>query len=214
MTGTESPLERFFAPPFEVQTYRNLLYVALAFPLGLLYWIALSIGAVMGIATTPLLVGVPILAAVLVFARHLAAFEGWLARELLDVDVAYEAALPAGDGIVSALLELLRTPRTYRTIGYLFAKFLLGTVSFVVLTATGSITVALLLAPVLYDQPDVAYRMGSWQVETVVGAAGLFALGIVAVFASLHLINLCARLSGRFAATMLGPGIDGDQSVE
>lgn len=214
MTGTESSLARFLATPFHGQTYGNLLYVALAFPLGLLYWTVLSVGFSFGIGTIPLLVGVPILAAVLVFALQLAAFEAWLARTLLDVEVAYEPAGLDGEGLVADLLVLLQTARTYRAIGYLFAKFLLGTVSFTFLATAGSLSVGLLLAPVLYDHPEVAYQAGSWQVETAAGAAGLFAFGVVAVFASLYLLNLWARLSGAFAAALLGPSTDEASSTE
>lgn len=214
MTGTVSSLERFLAVPLEGRTYRNLLYVALTFPLGLLYWTVLSVGFTFGIGTIPLLVGVPILAAVLAFTLYLAAFEAWLARTLLDVEVTYETASLDGEGIVSDLLGLLQTPRTYRAIGYLFSKLFTGTVSFVVLVTAGSLSVGLLLAPVLYDHPDVAYQMGGWQVETLVGATGLFGLGVVALFASMHLINLWGRLSGVFAATMLGSDAAGDPSTE
>ena len=44
-----SPLIRFLRAPIEARSYTNLLFLALAFPLGLAYFIFLTVGLALGV---------------------------------------------------------------------------------------------------------------------------------------------------------------------
>lgn len=76
----------FFGVPFQPQTYLNLLYLLLAFPLGLAYFIFAAVGLSLGVGLAVLVVGIPILLLVVLSALGIAAFELWLADRLLDSD--------------------------------------------------------------------------------------------------------------------------------
>ena len=64
---------RFFTAPVEVRTYTNLFYLALAFPLGLFYFIFLLTGLALGFGLTIIWIGLPILAVVLAASWGMAA---------------------------------------------------------------------------------------------------------------------------------------------
>lgn len=51
-TTSRHPLARFLAAPLEARSYTNLLYLALAFPLGLSYFIFLAVGLSLAVRQT------------------------------------------------------------------------------------------------------------------------------------------------------------------
>ncbi|WP_323170995.1 sensor domain-containing protein [Natrialba sp. PRR66] len=70
----------------ERQTYRNLCYLLLAIPIGIVYQFGLTLGF-LGAIFAVVLVGIPILLCTIVGARYLAAFERRLANRLLTTDI-------------------------------------------------------------------------------------------------------------------------------
>ena len=83
---TARHLRSFVAVPLRPQTYLNLLYLALAFPLGVLYFVLFVVGLSLGISLTILVIGIPLLLLVVAGALVIATFERWLARVLLGVE--------------------------------------------------------------------------------------------------------------------------------
>src|SRR6476659_10025237 len=73
-------LRLFLGAPFRLRTYTNLLYLLLAFPLGLAYFVFLAVGLTTGI-------GLPILALTFAGSWAFAAFERQAAILLLGADV-------------------------------------------------------------------------------------------------------------------------------
>ena len=62
-------LRQIFGAPFRLRTYKNLLYLTLAMPLGLAYFVFLIVGLALGFGLTLIWIGLPLLA--LVFAATL-----------------------------------------------------------------------------------------------------------------------------------------------
>jgi len=87
----------------DVQTYKNLLYLLLAFPPGLAYYVVLVVSFSLGIALSVLVVGLGILLVAVVGPRLVASFERGLANVLLGTTVP-EPTDPAesGGGIVGS----------------------------------------------------------------------------------------------------------------
>ena len=154
-------LRSFFAVPFDPQTYLNLLYLALAFPLGLLYVIFAVVGVSLGVALTIVIVGVPILLVVVAVALGIAGFERWQASLLLGVTFDDDAATADGsdDGdtpaAVRRALGVLADPATWLAVVYLPVKFAVGTAALVFITAVLSTAVSMLFVPLYYQQPGV-----------------------------------------------------------
>jgi hypothetical protein len=57
------------------------------FPLGVAYFVVLTVGAVLGLGLTVALVGIPLLVGVILESRYLSAFERKFTNELLKLDI-------------------------------------------------------------------------------------------------------------------------------
>jgi hypothetical protein len=218
-----APARRFFAAPFRAQTYRSLAYLALAFPLGLAYFVGLTVGVSLGLGLFITLVGIPILIATLAGATVVAGFEAHLVKRLLGVeanspelvrefDSGDKPALP-GDGMVDSAKRLVTAPSTWTSVALVLTKFVFGLVSFVALTVTATLGAVMLAAPFVYDGTpgwvgvtESQYRIGSWTVETLPEAVAVAAAGVVFAFVALNLLNGFAALQARYTAALLGDG--------
>ncbi len=188
---------------FRAQTYRNILYLIAAFPLGLGYFIFLVTGLSVGLGSALAGVGIPILAATLLGWWGLAAFERQLTIWWLRIDIRplYHPR-PVGLGPWRWLRLHLGSSVTWTSLLYLLAKFPLSLISFVVATGLTAATARLVLAPLPY-LIDVATGQ-QLNAAALTGTLSFSALGLVLGLITLHLLNGLAVLSGRFARLMLG----------
>lgn len=200
------------------QTYKNLLYLVLAFPLGLLYWSILTFGFVFGLFLTIFAVGIAILVATVAAARVLAQFERWLANRLLTVDLEEPDDRPPSEGTWSSVRAILDAPSTWRGIGFLTLKLWVGIFGLVLLASLVNV-LDLLTAPIRYpysvefgtvnEQPVV------WSIDTLPEAVLAVPLAVVAGIIVLNVANGFAYAAERMAAALLdrreGPG---ESSVE
>ncbi|WP_164471532.1 sensor domain-containing protein [Halosimplex salinum] len=207
-TSISSALGRFFGVAVDPQTYRNLTYLLLTFPLGVLYFTMLWGGGSAGIAMIPILVGIPLLVAVLAVAVNLAELETRLARGLLDSDVTYETPNPTDETLVEYATRLATDPRSYLAVGYLLSKFVVGLAAFVGLTVLGTLSASFALAPLLYSHPEIAYQLGPTTVDTLPVALALSAGGVLLAVVSLHVCNFAARALGEYTEVLLGTGAE------
>ena len=81
-------LDIVFGPATDAQTYLNLLYLLLAFPLGIAYFVFLIFGMSLGAGLAVIFVGVPILMGMLFACLSLGAFERLMARSMLHLSIA------------------------------------------------------------------------------------------------------------------------------
>ncbi len=197
-------LVRFFMAPAEIRTYTNLLYLTLAFPLGIFYFTFLITGLALGFGLTIIWIGLPILALVFAGSFGMAALERRLAIHLLDAKVPPMAAPRTGtqESLWKALQEFLSNPVTWKGMAFLFLKFPMGIVSFVMTVALLSASVALILTPVLYPWTDV--YIGYWVVDSLPAALVLSAVGMMSLLISLNILNLLALGWREIAQMMLG----------
>lgn len=199
-----SLLERFFRAPFEARTYGNLLYLALAFPLGLAYFVFLAVGLSLGLGLTIVWVGLPILAFVLLGSWGLAALERQMAIHLLGAEVPPRTApVPAAERtVLQQARDFLTNPVTWKGLGYLAVKFPLGVATFVVLVTSLALSGGLLASPLLYDFGQI--QIGLWRVDTLPEALGAALLGLVFGLVSLNLLNAVALAWRKLASALLG----------
>ena len=224
-TLTDS-LRGFFGVPFRGQTYRSLAYLLLAFPLGIAYFVVVSVGVATGVGLLVTLVGVPILLVTLYGVTLIAGFEASLARHLLDMDIPAPKSLKRGDQHGSVSLDslltwarrIVTTPTTWTALVLVGVKFVFGTVAFAVLTAAAASSLVLLATPIVV-LTDVPLQVGSagdgitvgiltsgdplWVVDTLPEAAGLAVVGLFATLVTLHLANGLAKFGGLSTAALL-----------
>ena len=194
--------ERFFGVIAQGQSYLNIVYLFLSFPLGLFYFIFLIVGLSLGVGLTIIWIGIPILLAVLAGWWGMLAFEREMANRLLNVDIPPLARDPnPPEGMWERIKATLVNPVTWKGLVYLLARFPLGILAFVVVVTWLSLTLGLISAPFV-----VSY--GSFAIEGRVGTmneALLCAfLGVVIGLAGMHFMNLLAYIFGQFAVLMLG----------
>ncbi|MFB6081280.1 MAG: sensor domain-containing protein [Halanaeroarchaeum sp.] len=141
--------------PIRPQTYLNLLYLGLAFPLGLAYFVALSVGFSLGIAVTLLVVGIVLLLAMFVLVLVLGTVERYLAVWLLRVDIPDpDWAVLDAEGPKHRVLALLLDANTWTALVFLATKLGVGVVSFSALVTLLVTSVVLVGAPLAtYDDP-------------------------------------------------------------
>lgn len=204
-----SPFIQFLRAPIEARSYKNLLFLALAFPLGLTYFLFLTVGLSLGVGLTLIWVGIPILALVFAGSWGMTALERQLAIHLLGAAVppmspAPPAAPSAPRGFWRTVQDFLGNPVTWKGMGYLLIKLPLGVVTFAVTVFLLSLSAAFLIAP-------FAYPMGLLELDGVVftvdspGSALLCGVvGLLIAFLSLHALNGLAWIWRALASAMLG----------
>lgn len=222
-------LRRFVGVAFEGYTYRRLLYLALAFPLGIAYFVTLVVTFALGVSLAVLLVGIPILVVAIAFSIGFLALERVLASLLLDVE--FDSSMkPGSDSVGEYLRRILVHRRTLLGLVYLPSKLFVGIGAFVLLWCTVGISASLLLTPLYYEGVTVGIHLpetvhlsadlgfswgdrtvelaipvsiGSWIADSLVDALGLSIVGCCLLLASLHLTNLAGRLLAVYARLLL-----------
>ena len=201
-------LTQFFGVIIRRQPYLNFLYLLLAFPLGVFYFIFLVVGLSLGISLIIIWVGLLILPIVFAVWWTLAAFERQLAIWLLNENIPPMARQgPLIPGWWEMILVYLRNPVTWKSLVYLFVKFILGIVSFVVVVTLGTLTISFVTMPAYYwmVKPQIWITWQKiWEIDSLPEALIMSLIGLGLLFLSLHIFNGLAWLSGKFARLMLG----------
>jgi hypothetical protein len=205
-----TPIGRFVCAPIELRSYANLLYLSLAFPLGLAYFIFLTVGLALGFGLVIVWVGIPILALVLAGSWLLAMLERQMAIYLLGTEVPPmrpQPREPAGS-LWQRLRAFLANPVTWKGMGYLALKFPFGVATFVVAVTLMSLSLGFLLTPLVYAWAPVGLTVSLdgpfWAIDTP-GEAFLCSLfGLALTVVSVNLLNALALAWGKLATALLG----------
>jgi len=217
--------ESKFRVLWEKQTYLNLLYLLVSFPLGIFYCVFLLLGLISSLSTTTTAVlGVFVLLLVIFVWWRLARFERNLAMRWLHVEISpmapsHKEGLSRSERFRAHLTNAV----TWKSLAYLFLKFPLGTISFVVILnmfvltlglTVCSLIIGLLVMPFLYLFRAISRRRGAWRGARTSGEGvavdrvRLFLLlsitGFGFVLIAFHVLNALAYVSGQFARVMLG----------
>lgn len=196
VNGPRDFLREFFLAPAHARTWLNLVYLLLAFPLGLLYFVFLTVGGAVGLSLALLWVGLPLLLVTVGAWWTFAAFERILGRHLLGLDLT-EAARPweTADRMLGKLRAHFTAASTWKDLAFVLLKFPLGVASFVIVTAFGGATGALLLAPATGAWAGHhVISIGGWQISSGWEAVLSIALGLLGFFLTLAVVNGLAAL--------------------
>ncbi|WP_253738238.1 sensor domain-containing protein [Halohasta salina] len=207
-------LVQFLAVPFDGDTYRRLLYLVIACPLAVAYFLVTSTGLSVGVGLSVTVIGLPILLVTLVTVTWAAWFESYLARRCLDRESATPVALTglrmdldAEDiGIYTACKRFVTDPSTWTSLGLVAVKSVFGLVAFIVLVTLTTVVATLIAAPALYDNPEFPYQVATYTVDTLPEAVGLSVAGVLLGLASLHLLNAIAEFGGLLTESLLAAG--------
>ncbi len=200
----------FLTAPLRVRSYTNFLYLALAFPLGLAYFVFLAVGFSLGLGLTIVWIGLPILAAVFALSWGAVALERFMAIRMLGAAVPPMAPAPDAaqtpPGFWSRIGAFLSNPVTWKGISFLLLKFPLGVATFVVTVFLVALTGGFLSAPFVYPWQDVSFALtvGAWEVDTLGESLVCFGIGLVLALISFNVLNGLGAAWKHLAAFLLG----------
>src|SRR5579871_423982 len=194
------------------QSYRNILYLLLAFPLGLFYLLVLTTGITLVTSTVMIWIGFPIFLLLVHIWWHLAIFERDMAIRSLRVEIApMGAGTPAWEHWWKDWRARLSNPMTWKTLAYVLLKFPLGCISMlitvvllalslgitIVCLVLGCITAPFfLLIGALRHMPEPGQRLRRYLLFALSG----FGLTILTFSA----LNGLAYVAGQLARSLLG----------
>ncbi|MGH7543355.1 MAG: sensor domain-containing protein [Gemmatimonadota bacterium] len=198
------PFRGFFGVLAWRQSYLNIVYLILGFPLGLAYFVLYVTGGALGIGLLIVTVGAAILLLLILAAQWLGVFERLLAVHLLGVPIAPgHTPWKEGESLGRYLKAVLRNRTTWTGLFYLLMKFPLGLASWIVTVVALSVTLGLIAAP-LVDYFGGNIMLWRW-VPVTRGELFLVSLiGLAMVVPVIHLLNGLAWLWGRFTRVMVG----------
>jgi hypothetical protein len=194
----------FFGVVARGRSYLNILYLLLAFPLGIAYFIFLSVGWSLGLGLLIIWIGLIVLAIVLGGSWLFSAFERQQAIHLLGAEVSpmWPDADKGNESVWKRFVAFLGNRVTWTGMVFLLLKFPLGVASFVVAITSLSVSISLLLAPFYYrwDRPDFSF----WVVDTLPEALLCSLIGALLLIMSLHLLNGLAWVWKGLSRVLLG----------
>ncbi|WP_420628112.1 sensor domain-containing protein [Candidatus Leptofilum sp.] len=205
MKSSTSQLADHFAILGEKQTYFNLIYLLLAFPLGIAYFVISVTGLSLGIGLLIIWVGLFVLLALFAGWWGLAAMERLLAIHLLGEEIAPMNSPISNKGNLWERTKAHFTDAvTWKSALYLLLKFPVGIASFVVTITAVSVCGTLIFAPFIYQTGNIS--VFAWRIDTLFEALLATGFGLLITPYAIQLLNKAAELSGQFARFMLSNG--------
>lgn len=188
------------------RTYRHLLYLLLAIPLGFVYSTGFTVVAI-GLVLSVVLVGVAILLATLIASRLVAGFERRLANALLGTDLRRPADLTDADDGFAGVRKYVDARSTWAGLGFLSLKFWVSLFAFVPVFLLGN-ALPLVAAPLRYPYVagfgEVNGEPVTWAIDTMPEALVALLLGVGGALLALHATNLAAYVARQMTVGLLG----------
>lgn len=191
------------------QSYLNVLYLLLALPLGVIYFVVLVTGMALSLGLAITWFSVPVSFATLVAVRKLAALERNLTVWLLNADIKETSTQPTPHlGLWKQIRAYIFDANTWRNLIYLLVKLPLGVLSFSITVTLLVLAIALILTPIAYaiNRDWIAIQVFKLQVDTMVKSLLAAPVGFGIGLFSLYVTNGIAWASKRWAWLMLEQG--------
>jgi len=196
-------MKNFFGIIAKPEPWLNILYNLISFPLGIFYFVFLLTGIVLGLSLLIIWVGIIILLAMILIWWYLSVFERELAILFCRVKIApMKREEDEGKSLWGKFVLHLKQPVTWKGLLFLFMKFPIGILQFVVTVTIISVVGGLISAPFTYSYIDM--NIGSFYITSLSMAIYCCLLGIMLIFPVLHLFNFLSIILGQFASVLLG----------
>ncbi len=211
---------RFFGVAADPRTYGALFYMVLALATGIFYFTWAVTGVSLSISFSILIIGIPFVVLFLSSVRGLSLLEGRIVETLLGVRMPRRPPYPEqkGQPLLKRIGAMFTDSRTWTTLFYMLLMLPLGIIYFTLSVTLLSVSLSFASAPILklaghllhFEAGDCTGQaegfcraidwLGSWS-----GAFALSILGVLMLFATLHLIRGLGQLHGQLAKHLLVP---------
>ena len=201
------PVVRAVAPFLDPRAWGAVAYVWLGFPLGLAWFIGLTVGFAAGVPLTLVWVGFLLLFATVVAAWGAEGLERRLAMSLLGARVPERRARAEGrESFRRWFSSVVGGPAFWKGLAFLLLRFSLGLAGWVVSVVAFAISLAFLATPVLVSLEVGEVRIPFRFVDTGVDALPLALAGLVGLIGTFHLHRAMGWAWARLAEVLLGAG--------
>lgn len=206
---------RFFGVAADPHTYGAMFYMLLALATGIFYFVWAVTGTALSFGLSILIVGIPFIVLFLGTVRALSLLEGRIVEVMLGVRMPRRPPYPTqGLSLMKRIGVMFTDARTWSTLFYMVVMLPLGIIYFTITVTLLSLSVGFIGAPFVkaftgydvinMDRDGVIYHGPGWA-----GDIGLCLLGIVLLFATLHLVRAIGKLHGQIAKHLLVRSTDG-----
>lgn len=209
---------RFFGVAVDPRTYGALFYMLLSLATGIFYFTWAVTGLSLSAGLSVLIIGLPFIVLFFGSVRVLSLVEGRIVEAMLGMRMPRRPVYPTqGMTLMRRIGSMFTDVHTWTTLCYMWLMLPLGIAYFTVAVTLLSVSVAFIGAPLamlfhrdwlagLYVNHQVLVDWGFGAHEAGWGdAVALCVLGIVLLFATLHLARALGRMHGHIAKHMLVP---------
>ena len=199
-------LGRFFGVVIEPRAWGALLYLLLAMATGIIYFTWTVTGISLSLGLLVLIIGIPIAGIFILSTRGLALLEGRMVEALLGIRMPHRPLFSKKDqGLWGKFKALLIDRYTWFSMFYMLLQLPLGIAYFTVFITLISISLGLVLTPILelvfnvpmFTNNGSLYYLNGWMMPIAVIA------GVLLFFLTLHLAKIIGNLHGKLAKAML-----------
>jgi uncharacterized membrane protein len=206
-----SVLGKFFGVAADPHTYGALFYLLLALVTGIFYFTWAVTGLSLSAGLSVLIIGIPFFLLFLGSVRGLSLLEGRIVETMLGVRMPRRPPYPAQQGLplLKRIGAMFTDGRTWTTMFYMLLMLPLGIIYFTIAVTFLSVSLAFIGSPFVkafgfnvinMDVDGFSYYGPGWA-----GTIALCLVGVVLLFASLHLVRGIGRVHGQIAKHLLVP---------
>jgi uncharacterized membrane protein len=201
-----SAIGRFFAVYSDPRAYLSIAYMLLALATGILYFTFAVTGSALTAGFAILIIGVPFFLLFIGSARVLALAEGRLVESMLGVRMPRRPVHPGPPvNLWTRIVDMVKDPRTWGTLLYLFAMLPLGLFYFTFVVVGIAVSLALVAGPIVV----LLHLAGLITIDGTINGPHpallplIAILGIVLLTTTLHLSRGIGYLHGQLAKYLL-----------
>jgi uncharacterized membrane protein len=211
-----SPAGRFFGVAADPHTYGAMFYMLLALATGIFYFTWAVTGVSLSAGLSVLIIGLPFIVLFIGSVRALALVEGRIVEAMLGARMPRRPPYPAaGLPLMKRIGAMFTDARTWGTLLYMLLMLPLGIGYFTLTVTLLAVSIGLLVAPVvmlfrhdwlagIYVDRAITVDWGfGAHVPSWGDALVMCAVGIVLLFATLHLVRALGRMHGEIARALL-----------
>jgi hypothetical protein len=209
---------RFFGVAVDPRTWGSLFYLLLSLATGIFYFTWVTVGLSLSAGLSVLIVGLLVIVLFFATVRVLSLMEGRIVEAMLGVRMPRRPVYPPpGRGLLQRIGAMFADVHTWTTLCYMWLMLPLGIFYFTVMVTLLGLTVGFLGLPLmmlfghgwlqgLYVDHQVTVDWGFGpHIPGWGDAIAMCMLGVVLLFATLHLARALGRMHGCIAKHMLVP---------
>ena len=203
-----SAIGRFFAVATDPRAWAGLFYMLLSLATGIVYFTTVVAGLSVSAGFAILIIGIPVVILFIGIVRLLSLVEGRIVEVMLGERMPRRPLyVGRGQPLLTRIGAMFTDPRTWSTMLYMLLMLPLGVIYFTVAVTATSVSLGLIFGGLSLGLAGVGLEL--FDTHWYIGDAAFWeaplalAVGIVGLFASLHLARGVGKVHGLLAKQLL-----------